>query len=180
MKEKEITYKLRRSIMAAGDAFIYKIPDPQLFDTPRGKVMSGKRPFDCIMAAGRRCWAIELKMMRRRKPWTAKEVKKKIADHQYEALRAWEMYGGVVARSVVAAYNEVDRKLWCYMMQNGEFIYTFTIGRQGDIFNVEEVRAHFFQPPPSVEFSKKDRALFAKHTKKAQRKKVVRKRRKAK
>lgn len=158
MTEKVITYKFRRTIIAAGECFPpYKIPDPQLFDTPRGKVASGARPFDCFMASGSRCWAIELKMMRRKKPWTAAEVKKKLPDHQYANLRLWEMHGGVSARSIVAAYNEVDRKLWCYVMQNGEFIYTFTISRQGEFFNVEEARAHFFKHPPIEPVKRKRR-----------------------
>lgn len=155
MKEKQISLMFRHTVIAVGakegGAFIYKIPDPSFFTKPDGtRVPSSRRPFDIIMAAGKRVWAIELKMMRRKKPWRPPEVKAHIEEHQYAALRMWELCGGVTARSVVAAYNTSDRRLWCYMMLNGEFRYVFSIGRQGPDFSPEDVTAHFFHHMPRV------------------------------
>lgn len=155
MKEKDVILKWRHTALAAGrhhdGVFFYKIPDPPFFTRSDGtRVPSSRRPFDAIMAAGRRAWALEFKMMRRKRPWRPAEVRKNIADHQYEALCLWEACGGVTARAVVLAYNATDRKLWCYRLLDGEFNHVFAIGRQGPDFSVQDFSQHFILRRPRV------------------------------
>lgn len=165
MRESDILLKLRHTFKAAAErtgkaCFWYKIPDPPLvekrdkFGRPvlgeDGKPVSfpaSKRPFDVVVVAGGYAYALETKMMRRKKPWLVDEVFRQLAPHQLESLQLWERAGTPGARSMVAAYNEVEKAAYFYMMLDGKFYHCWALPREHEDFRVTDVVQRFFVHP---------------------------------